>query len=99
MSQPADYQPKPIDTSGETLTDEIEELTELLAKNAHDNWARGRLKEGWRYGPERNEARKETHCLVAYEDLPDSEKEYDRTSAMETLKAVQALGYRITRKK
>jgi hypothetical protein len=95
--KPLDYKPAPIDTSGVRLTKEIEDLTEALAKNAHDHWARGRLAEGWRYGPERNEARKETHLLVPYEDLPDSEKEYDRNSAMETLKAMVALGYRIAK--
>ena len=92
-----EYKPAPIDTSGVTLTKEIEELTEALAKNAHDNWARLRLADGWRYGPERNDARKEHQCLVAYEELPDSEKEYDRNAALETLKAMLALGYRITK--
>jgi retron-type reverse transcriptase len=33
--------------------------------------------------------------LVAYADLPETEKTYDRNAAMETLKAVLALGYRI----
>jgi len=89
------YQPQPIDTSGVTLTAEILDLTEQLAENAHDIWARQRLGEGWTLGPERNDQRKETPCLVAYNELPDSEKEYDRNTAMETLKAIVALGYRI----
>src|SRR5205814_5042405 len=45
-----DYHPVPIDTSGVTLTTEIEELTELLAKNAHDLWAQQRLTDGWKIG-------------------------------------------------
>jgi hypothetical protein len=90
-----DYKPAPIDTSGATLNENLRDLTELLARNAHDNWARQRLSEGWRYGPERNDARKEHPCLVPYEQLPDSEKEYDRQTAMETIKAIIALGYRI----
>jgi ryanodine receptor 2 len=92
---PLSYQPTPIDTSGVTLTREILELTELLARNAHDHWARQRVAEGWKYGPRRDDARKEHPCLVPYEELPESEKDYDRKAAMETLKAIQALGYRI----
>ena len=89
------YEPEPIDTAAATLNEEILKLTELLAKNAHDIWARQRLAEGWTYGPERDDAKKQHPCLVPYEQLPESEKEYDRNAAMETLKAVLALGYRI----
>jgi hypothetical protein len=89
------YRPKPIDTSGIPLAKEIFELIELLAKNAHDNWALQRLAQGWRYGLNRNDMNKEHPCLVPYEDLPDAEREYDRTAAMETLKAIIALGYKI----
>jgi hypothetical protein len=92
------YEPAPIDTSGVTLTEEIRALTELLARNAHDLWAQQRLAGGWRYGPERNDTRKEHPCLVPYEQLPESEKEYDRKAAMETLRAIIALGYQIERR-
>lgn len=91
------YIPKPIDTSGVSLTPEIEELTELLAANAHDHWAKQRMSEGWRFGPNRDDTKKEHPCLIPYEELPDSEKEYDRKSAMETIKSIQALGYRIVK--
>jgi hypothetical protein len=89
------YQPHPIDTSKVVLAPEISDLTELLAKNAHDNWAKQRKSEGWRYGQKRDDSRKEHPCLVPYEQLPESEKEYDRKTAMETIKTIQALGYRI----
>jgi hypothetical protein len=91
------YEPKPIDTSSVALNREIEELTELLARNAHDHWARQRILEGWRYGPSRDDPKKEHPCLVPYEQSPDSEKEYDRKSAMETLKAIIALGYQVVK--
>jgi hypothetical protein len=32
---------------------------------------------------------------LPYNDLPASEKEYDRKMAIETLKVIKALGYRI----
>ena len=90
-----EYRPAPIDTSGVKLDDEILQLTEVLAKNTHDIWARQRLADGWRYGPRRDDERREHPGLVPYEALSESEKEYDRATAMQTLKAILALGYRI----
>jgi hypothetical protein len=89
------YEPHPIDTSRVALTPEILELTERLAEHAHDVWARQRLADGWALGPQRDDARKEHPCLIPYDQLPDSEKQYDRAAALETLKAIIALGYRI----
>ena len=89
------YQPEPLDTSGITLDKGLAELIELLARNTHDNWAQKRLEEGWKYGPERNEQKREHPCLVPYEKLPESEKNYDRQTTIEVLKAIQLLGFRI----
>lgn len=90
-----EYTPNPIDTSDIILPDELLELTEKIAKNTHDVWAVGRIKEGWRYGEKRDDANKQTPCLVEYEDLPDSEKEYDRNTSLETIKLILKLGYDI----
>jgi hypothetical protein len=90
-----DYQPEPISTTDVRLNSEILELTELLAKNTHDVWARQRLAEGWRFGPRRDDQAKQHPGLVPYEQLSESEKQYDRGTALETLKAVRSLGYRI----
>jgi hypothetical protein len=92
------YEPAPIDTSQITLPDELIKLTERLAENAHDVWARQRLADGWSYGPRRDDAAKKNPDLVPYGKLPESEKEYDRSAAMETLKAIVALGYRIEKR-
>ncbi len=89
------YEPAPIDTTRITLTEDIRELTEQLARNTHDVWARQRLSEGWRYGSTRDDERKEHPSLVPYEQLSESEKDYDRNTAVETLKAIISLGYRI----
>jgi hypothetical protein len=72
-------------------------LLERLAEHAHDVWALGRLREGWTLGPRRDDAARQSPCLVPYTDLPESEKDYDRRIVQETLKAVLALGYRIER--
>jgi ryanodine receptor 2 len=89
------YVPAPIDTAQVSLTPGILKLTELLAHHAHEVWASQRLKDGWQYGPKRNDATREHPCLVPYDQLPDSEKQYDRNAALETLKAITALGYRV----
>jgi hypothetical protein len=89
------YEPKPIPTSDVHLSPEIEELIERLAKNTHDVWAQLRLAEGWTYGPRRDDQKKVHPCLVPYEQLPESEKEYDRQTAREALRVIIALGYRI----
>jgi hypothetical protein len=91
------YRPEPADTSGVAITPEIVEMTELLARNTHENWAHERLSHGWRWGPARSDEKKEHPCLVAYDDLPEEEKEYDRRTALETIRLILVLGYRIVR--
>jgi hypothetical protein len=89
------YQPAPIDTSAVALPAPLLALREQLAENAHEVWSQQRLRDGWTWGPQRDDKQKLHPCLVPYAALPESEKEYDRRTAMETLKAILALGYRI----
>jgi len=89
------YIPVPVDTSCIELPEAILEVRELLAKNTHETWAAQRLAEGWQYGAERNDALKTHPCLIPYEDLPESEKQYDRNTASEALKLIIALGFDI----
>ena len=91
-----DYFPSPIDTSAVEIAVHLAELTELLARHAHDLWALQRLREGWRWGQKRDDTARTHPCLIPYDDLPESEKEYDRNAALGTIKAVIASGYRIT---
>jgi ryanodine receptor 2 len=91
------YEPKPLDTTAVVLPPDVVALTEQLAENAHEVWAVTRIKQGWTFGPVRDDANKKHPCLVPYADLPDSEKVYDRGTAMETLKAVLALGYVVSK--
>lgn len=90
-----DYKPHPIDTSQIKLSEDILELTELLARNTHEIWAQQRLSEHWRYGAERDDRRREHPGLVSYEELSEVEKQYDRITALESLKTILSLGYRI----
>lgn len=72
MKQP--YIPQPIDVSRIELPAALAPLTEALARNVHEVWAATRIAQGWRFGPERNDARKEHPCLIPYEELPEEER-------------------------
>lgn len=89
------YRPQPIDTSDITLSPSLGNLMEKLARNAHDIWARQRMADGWSHGSRRDDEKKTHPCLVDYADLPESEKQYDRNAASETLKSIIKLGYGI----
>ena len=94
---PPAYVPAPVDTSAVFLSPDLAELTEVLARNAHDLWARLRIEQGWRWGPARDDTRMEHPSLVPYDALPESEKQTDRDTAVGTVKAILALGYRVER--
>lgn len=89
------YKPNLIKTDNIVLPQGLEALTEQIAANVHDVWAVGRMSERWTYGPIKDEEKKENPLLVPYDELPESEKAYDRNTAMETLKLVVKLGYTI----
>ena len=91
------YIPQPIDTATIDLPQELEPLVEQMAKNVHEVWAAGRIADGWTYGETRDDAQKTHPCLVSYEELPESEKEYDRHTAMSTLKFILAQGFSINK--
>ena len=91
------YTPKPIDTGGVPIPEELLELTELIAENVHEVWSASRMAEGWTYGPVRDDLLRTTPCLVPYDRLPEEEKNYDRNTALETLRLIIRLGYRITK--
>lgn len=92
------YTPKPLDLSKVQLPDELNELVELMAKNVHEVWAKSRIEQGWTYGPVRDDAKLNNPCLVPYEELPEIEKDYDRNTALETLKLIMSVGFEIRRK-
>ena len=90
------YTPRPVDTAGIEIPDDLKLLGEALAKNVHEVWAAGRIADGWTRGP-RNDALKQHPCLVPYEELSEVEKDYDRRTSMETLKFIIAQGYTISK--
>ena len=90
------YEPAPADTSRIELSEDLKSLGEALAKNVHEVWAAGRIADGWTKGP-RNDELKQHPCLVPYEELSETEKDYDRRTSVETLKFIISQGYTIVR--
>lgn len=89
------YRPLPIDTTHVELPPRLLRLVDLLAENAHEVWSKGRMDEGWTYGPARDDPAKKHPCLVPYVFLTDDEKEYDINIAKETLKTLLAMKFTI----
>jgi ryanodine receptor 2 len=88
------YAPEPVAASV-PLPAPLAGVTERLAERIHDAWAARRLEEGWTRGPRRDDARKTHPGLVPYDELPESEKEYDRQTARAAILTLLALGYRV----
>jgi len=95
-AKPYDPHPEEI-VENEEVSDSLLSLVESIAEHSHDVWARGRMDAGWRYGEKRDDDRKLHPDLVPYNDLPESEKDYDRRTAIMLIKMLQRLGYTITR--
>lgn len=89
------YNPSPLDLTEVKLSDEMLELTDSLARNVHEIWAKNRIEHGWSYGPARDDALKRHPCIIPYDELSEEEKLYDKNTAMETIKAILSLGFEI----
>ena len=91
------YTPTPFDSSDISISDDLLELSELVAKNSHDIWAENCINDGWKYGETRCDEKKQHPCLVPYEELSCHEQEHNLNAAVNTLKYIIGLGYKITK--
>lgn len=92
-----EYKPHPISLDDILLTEDLTELREAIAENTHDVWAEARIAEGWTYGIVRDDDKKQHPNLVPYSALPESDKEYERIMAWNTIKLIKKLGFKITK--
>lgn len=99
ISDGEEYEPHPIDLSNVEISNDLIELREAIAENAHEVWAYNRKQEGWSYGPERDDLKKLHPDMIAYNQLPESEKLYDREMAMNTIKLLKKLGWELIKVK
>lgn len=92
------YQPKPLDLSNVVLDKDLLSLVEEIAENVHDVWAKNRIEEGWTLGPIKDSIKKTTPLLVPYNELSEEEKQYDRNTALSTIKFLVKKGYQIKKR-
>lgn len=92
------YNPQRISVKPEDLPQELQPVLEKLAERVHDTWAAGRFEENWVYGPTRDDAKKTHPDLVPYGELPESERQYDRYTAAQTIQYLLDMGYHIIKK-
>lgn len=92
------YKPHPINLSDISLSNDIVQMQDVFAENIHEVWAKARWDEGWRYGPKRDDAEKADPYLLPYDLLPQQEKERYRTMALESIKILKKLGWKVTKR-
>lgn len=66
---------------------------EAIARINHDKWAAERIAQGWRYGPQRDDANKLHPDLIPYEHLSDAEKRLDIEGAKAIVAELIRLGF------
>ena len=74
------------------------ELAIAMAEHKHKVWVSERIKQGWTYGPIRDDTQKTHPCLVSFQELPEMEKEIDITECIDTIKFIKNLGFEISKK-
>lgn len=95
MDNRNDYAPAPMDTSEVIVPDELNELIDYLAKNAHEVWAMGRMAEGKTYGESNDSVKGKNAFLKPFEAMNPAEKLADINSVEQTVKFILNSGYRI----
>lgn len=92
------YEPHPIITDDVRIQEGLGELVEKMAINNHEIWAEKKVKKGWKYAPFHNEERQTNPDLAPYAKIGKVAKEIDKKAAINSIKVIQKLGYRIVRK-
>ncbi|MBO4761043.1 MAG: Ryanodine receptor Ryr [Bacteroidales bacterium] len=92
------YKPAPADLSDVTLPASLTELTEEIAENTHEVWSANRMAEGWTWGPVRDDAKLQHPNLLPYSELAEADKDYDRATAMNAIKLIVKMGFKIDKR-
>ncbi|XP_041572609.2 ryanodine receptor 3 isoform X10 [Taeniopygia guttata] len=89
------YKPAPLDLSEVKLLPSQEFLVDKLAENAHNVWAKDRIKQGWTYGIQQDLKNKRNPRLVPYALLDERTKKSNRDSLREAVRTFAGYGYSI----
>ena len=93
LDEEGNYVAKPVNLTDVDLPEEVLALTEYIAENAHEEWSKKRLEEGWIYGVKSDKEKLVSPDLIPYCELLDKEKQYDRKMAMDTFRLLYKMGY------
>ncbi|XP_075469375.1 ryanodine receptor 3 isoform X3 [Ascaphus truei] len=89
------YKPAPLDLSDVKLLPAQDVLVDRLAENAHNVWAKDRIKQGWTYGIQQDLKNKRNPRLVPYALLDERTKKSNRDSLREAVRTFIGYGYNI----
>ncbi|XP_054910408.1 ryanodine receptor 3 isoform X2 [Poeciliopsis prolifica] len=89
------YKPAPLELSDVKLTPGQEVLVDKLAENAHNVWAKDRIKQGWTYGIQQDVKSRRNPRLVPYALLDERTKKSNRDSLREAIRTMVGYGYDI----
>ncbi|RXM31020.1 hypothetical protein EOD39_7372, partial [Acipenser ruthenus] len=89
------YKPAPMDLSHLKLTSTQEAMVDKLAENAHNVWARDRIRQGWTYGIQQDVKNRRNPRLVPYALLDERTKKSNKDSLREAVRTVLGYGYNL----
>ncbi|DBA00845.1 TPA: hypothetical protein N0F65_008488 [Lagenidium giganteum] len=89
------YKPKPIQTLGAQVPSWMAADVAIISSQLHHDWCRSKLRSGWKFGDERDDALKVHPLILPMSELPPTEQEKNVRCAEETIKCIIALGCRI----
>uniref|UniRef100_UPI00358EA68B ryanodine receptor 2-like n=1 Tax=Myxine glutinosa TaxID=7769 RepID=UPI00358EA68B len=87
------YKPAPFDLNHVKLTATQEALVDKLAENAHNVWARDRIRQGWTYGIQQDLNNRRNPRLIPYALLDDRTKKSNKDSLREAVRTLMGCGY------
>uniref|UniRef100_A0A3Q1EA25 Ryanodine receptor 2 n=1 Tax=Acanthochromis polyacanthus TaxID=80966 RepID=A0A3Q1EA25_9TELE len=89
------YKPAPLDLSHIKLTSTQEAMVDKLAENAHNVWARDRIRQGWTYGIQQDVKNRRNPRLVPYALLDERTKKSNKDSLREAVRTLLGYGYNL----
>ncbi|TSO67486.1 Ryanodine receptor 3 [Bagarius yarrelli] len=89
------YKPMPLELSEVKLSPAQELLVDKLAENAHNVWAKDRVKQSWTYGIQQDPKNKRNPRLVPYVLLDERTKKSNRDSLREAIRTLIGCGYNV----
>lgn len=90
-----DYNPAAPDLSVIDNREDLSLLIEEMSARIHDAWSAERIRQGWKLGPQRDDAKKEHPGLIPYDELEEDDKVLDRITVRTSLAALIESGYDI----